>query len=79
MKPHDTLLVQRLDPVLAWMQSQAPLPVSEPMPPLPPEVVPPLPDTPTEVPPEIRDPDLPGVHVPISNNPYFSIPTHQQL
>ena len=78
MKLLDTLLVQRLDPALVWMRSQAPLPVSEPLPPVPPEVVPPLPDMPNEIPPEIREPDLPGVHVPITDNPDFPTPTRHQ-
>ena len=79
MKPLDMLLVQRPDPALMWMRCQAPLPVSEPLPPAPPEVVPPLPDMPIEIPPEIREPDLPGVHSPISDNPDFPIPTRHQF
>ena len=78
MKLPDTLLVQRLDAALVWMWSQTPLPVSEPLPPVPPEVVPPPPDMPIEIPPEIREPDLPGVHAPISDNPDFPTPTRYQ-
>lgn len=78
MKPFDTPLDQRPIPAMVGMRSHAPLPVSEPLPPVPPEVVPPLPDTPTEMPPEIREPDLPGVHAPIIDNPDVPTPTRHQ-
>lgn len=78
MKPFDTPFDQQPIPALVGMRFQAPLPVSEPLPPVPPEVVPPLPDMPTERPPEIREPDLPGVHAPIIDNPDFPTPTRHQ-
>ena len=78
MKALDTPFNQRPSPALVGMRSQAPLPVSEPLPPVAPEVVPPLPDTPTETPPEIREPDLPGVHAPITDNPDYPTPIPHQ-
>lgn len=49
---------------------QAPLPVPERMPPPPHEVPPPPPlEIPPHGPPEVREPDLPGEHLPISDGP----------
>lgn len=63
---------------LASIRSQAPLPGSGPLPhlpPLPPEVVPSPLDRPLPIAPEIREPDQPGVHVPITDNPPLPTPT----
>ena len=63
---------------LAWIRFQASLPGPESVPPLPsrpPEVVPPPLDTPPQIPPEIREPDQPGEHVPIGDNPRLPTPT----
>ncbi len=40
-----------------------------PMPPLPPDFVPVPLDIPPQIPPEIREPDLPGEHIPIGDEP----------
>ena len=63
---------------LAPVRCQGPLPASEPvtpLPPLPPDVLPPPLDTPPQVLPEIREPDQPGQHLPITDNPSPSTPT----
>jgi hypothetical protein len=59
---------------LASIRAQALLPTPEPASPMPPEVDPPPLDIPPEVPPEIREPDLPGEHIPISDNPRLQPP-----
>jgi hypothetical protein len=42
-----------------------------PGPSLPPDAVPPPLDIPPQVPPEIREPDRPGEHLPITAHPRF--------
>jgi hypothetical protein len=54
------------------IRSQSPLPGPDRMPPLPPDVVPPPVDLPPEIPPEIRDPEWPGEHAPVSDEPRFA-------
>ena len=59
---------------LAPIRSLAHLPGQEPVPPLPPPPLPPIGvppplDMPPQIPPEIREPDRPGEHLPISANP----------
>lgn len=59
------------------MRAHASLPRPESMPPppsRPPEVVPPPLDTPPQVAPEIREPDQPGNHLPIGDNPRHPTP-----
>ena len=68
------LPVPRRSIALASSRSQVPLPGGEPVPPgpsLPPDVVPPPLDIPPQVPPEIREPDRPGEHLPITAHPRF--------
>lgn len=72
------LPVQRPSLALASIRSQAPLPGPDPVPPRPPpppDVVPPPLDIPPQIPPEIREPDQPGKHIPIGDNPRLSPPT----
>lgn len=54
------------------VRSQSPLPGPDRMPPLPPDVVPPPIDLPPEIPPEIGEPEWPGEHAPISDEPRFA-------
>lgn len=56
---------------VASIRTQAGVPGPGSVPPLPPDVVPPPLDIPPDVPPEIREPDQPGEHIPISDDPNF--------
>ncbi len=62
------------------MGAQASMPGPESVPPQPhrpPEGVPPPLDLPPQVPPEIREPDQPGVHIPIGDIPRQPNPMRQ--
>lgn len=60
------------------IRAQSPMPGPDHIPPLPPDVVPPPLDTPAEIPPEIREPELPGEHAPISATGRVFQPHRQQ-